>query len=261
MDIQNDISKETGNSNKLPMNLEENADKVNKMFDMSEKTIMEYISNFLDMDPKDLFKDPIPEFSKSIVLHPIKEYNKDKYLQITLKVMPCDYDITKVVSNNLLNQDIIKKSMGFLVYCVNSVYVSVVMANMKDRNLIINTELKFDDKTLGFVPVYAHELTVKHSIAEKKMNELLIVKRGILAERSEKSEILSKKYDVIETKVKEINLELNSVMADLISLNNQLNDTIITKLISDNVDKYKTKPVIGIVITELNEDQTSMLDC
>lgn len=258
MDIQNNISKENGNSNKPPMNVEENADKVNKMFDMAEKPIMEYISNFLDIDPKDLFKDPIPEFYKSIVLHPIKEYNKDKYLQITLKVMPYDYDITKVVSKDLLNQDIIKKSIGFLVYCINSVYVSVVMANMKDRNLIINTELKFDDKTLGFVPVYAHELTVKHSIAEKKMNELLIVKNNILTERSDNH---SKKDDIIETKVKEINLELNNIMSNLISLNKQLNDTSISNLISDNIDKYKTKPVIGIVITELNEDQTSTLDC
>jgi hypothetical protein len=257
MDIQNAFSKESG-SNKLPMNVEENADKVNKMFDMAEKPIMEYISNFLDIDPKDLFKDPIPEFYKSIVLHPIKEYNKDKYLQITLKVMPYDYDITKVVSKDLLNQDIIKKSIGFLVYCINSVYVSVVMANMKDRNLIINTELKFDDKTLGFVPVYAHELTVKHSIAEKKMNELLIVKNNILTERSDNH---SKKDDIIETKVKEINLELNNIMSNLISLNKQLNDTSISNLISDNIDKYKTKPVIGIVITELNEDQTSTLDC
>lgn len=232
-----------------------------KMFDIAEKPVMRYISSFLEEDPSVVFTEPLPEIEEPIISFPIKEYDEKKYIRFSLDVVKPDYDFSKIIDTRLLNTEQIKKAIGFISYCVKSVYVSVIMSGMINKNSMVNVELTFDEETLTFRPVYSHELIVKRDILEKSLAQLVLVKGKFLQARKElDSNVMElddyeKNKSVIEEKMVEVNTELNKVTSTLNDIQKQIVDNNVINLVTEYNNKYKNKPCLGIIINEMLEHE------
>lgn len=223
---------------------------MNRMFDLAEKPIMEYICMHLKMTPKVLFKtfEVMGSKSNPLIMNPIPEYN-DKYLAFSLEIVPYDYKL--IIPDALKEIESINYTLGFIYHSVTTVYDSILNSNINDdvTELFINSSfhLEMDDDSISMFPVYIFParreflmLTQIKTEIEKLIDEL--PKEGVV----KLSPGLTLEIQKVHEKHNIITTRLNAINYD--------ND-LAAKQEHDINESFKTNNRLGIVFNELSVDQ------
>jgi hypothetical protein len=213
----------------------------NQVFNIAEKPIMEYVCAFLDEPCSVVFNDILPKKADPVILLPIIEYKQDKYLKFTLKTQLPNCEENRVsYINDIIKYKQVKESIGFLTYCIKSIYPSIVASGMINNKPMVNTFLELNENNWTFSPVFNHDLTIKKKILNDTLNQILHFKNN--------------EHSASQKSLKEINDKLKDVQDKIEELNINYTPEIIE--IEKNINNlYKSKPVLCILIEELTKDE------
>jgi hypothetical protein len=216
-----------------------------QIFNIAEKPIMEYIAVFLEELPAVIFHDDIPKESDPLILLPIQEHKKDVYFKFTLKVIESENkesEINRINDiNDIIKYDNIKESIGFLVYCINSVLPSIIASNMINNKPMLHIDLKLNESNWSFYPVFKHDLTIKKNFCEDSISKIIYMKQ-------QKEESLS------DEMMDDLNKELNNIIQSMSKINLAITPEILDEEKNINMS-YVNKPILGIYVTEISKDQ------
>ena len=151
-------------------------DEIHQMFNIAEKPVMEFISEFLEEPPIVLFKDDIPEIALPLILKPINEYNENVCIKFELVItdgLDCELNKNRINKvNEMLVYNEIKESIGFLLFCLNHVFVAIKSSGMISNSKLLNIDLGLNPETWGFHGEYKHDLTIKKEFYEMNIKKL-----------------------------------------------------------------------------------------
>lgn len=219
-----------------------------QIFNIAEKPIMEFISVFLEENPSIIFKEEIPNTSDPLILLPIKEYKKNIYLKFTLKTCyPNDTldDSHRIANiNDIVTHEYIKESIGFLLYCIKSVYPSIIASSMINNKPMINVDLELNEDNWTFYPKFQHELLIKKKFLEDALSKIMAIKQQEHQDQQ----------NPIELDSVEINKEFHKIITSLDITNSEITPEILETEKNINIS-YKNKPVIGIYVEEVTKNQ------
>jgi len=213
-----------------------------QIFDLAENPIMEFISKFLDEPHSLIFKEETTAISEPLILLPIEEYKKDKYIRFNLKVIKNsekkDYEKRLEYLNDIVQYQGIKEALGFVLYCIKTVLPSVVASSMINNKPLLNVNLELDEVDWVFQPVHINDAMTKKKFFEESMEKINYIK--------------SQKQDIPDEMVKEMDTEYKNMI-------NELNKLNITQDMIDTdknlTDAYTDGYVIAIVVDEITKDQ------
>jgi hypothetical protein len=206
-----------------------------QMFGMSEKPIMRYIAAFLDETPEAIFLDTMPDVEDPLILLPMDDYKKDICIKFTLANVGPDY---KLDLKNLIKHDLIKEAIGFLYYCVRSVYGSIISSTLINKNAMSTTILSLDEENWVFTPQFMHEDTKKREFLQEALSKLMH---------------MMKDPEIDNSMLPKINEEYKKVLVTLAQLG-EPSDEI--KSLEEQINKtYAIKPRLGIFVEEIHRDQ------
>jgi hypothetical protein len=206
-----------------------------QMFDMAEKPIMRYIAAFLDETPEAIFLDDTPDVEDPLILLPMDDYKKDICIKFTLANVGPDY---KLDLKNLIEYDLIKEAIGFLYYCVRSVYGSVITSTLINKKIMSTTILKLDEENWVFTPQFIHEDTKKRLFLQETLGKLMHMMKDPAIDDSMRPKINEEYKKVIVTLS-----QLGEPSVEIKSLEEQINKT------------YDIKPRLGIFVEEIHRNQ------
>lgn len=135
---------------------------INKMFDLAEKVLMEYFCYYLDKKPNELFKncDVVDMKTEELILYPIDEYKKDKYLSFKLELVQKDF--VNNIPDTLKANSYILDTLDFFKYSINEVFNAIVHHSILEdaSKLVLNSSfhLEFEPVTNTFKPVYIYPI-------------------------------------------------------------------------------------------------------
>jgi hypothetical protein len=215
----------------------------NQIFNIAEQPVMQYISEFLNEEPSVLFKDNIPDIAEPLILLPLEDYKKNIYVKFTLNSTHTDNDIefnkqriAKI--NSMIKHEKVKEGIGFLYYCIKSVYASILTASVINNSPLINLKILLDDVNWLFYLQFSHESTYKKLFYQDVIQNIMDSKSS--------SDKLDKQQQ------QQINKEFVVAVNEL----NKLKITPeIEKLEVDMNKSYEQKVKLCICIEDITEDE------
>lgn len=214
-----------------------------QIFNIAEKPIMEYITMFLEETSDTTFTVDIPNKLDPLILLPMDDYKKNIYLRFTLKpiqkTQECDKTRVQTI-NNIIEYKNVKEAIGFLQYCIQSVYPAIIASSMVNNKPMINTSLELNENEWSFNPIFKHNSTIKREFLEDALSKFIYLKK----EDKTLTDSSVKEYN---TKIQDISKKLSEVMKDTPTDSLEIEKSI-------NI-KYQHKPVIGIYVDEITKDQ------
>jgi len=253
---------------------------------------MESICKFLDEPSSVVFKDEMPVESDPLILLPMTEYKKKIYLKFTLKTIPKEpvdpvlrpetlgvpavslkhpatvapvlrpetlgvpavslkhpatvdepeSNIKRITNiNNIIEYQRVKESIGFLVYCIKTCYPSIVVSGMINHKTMSNIILELNETDWSFTPVFSHDLSIKKKVLEETLNKIMYMKQN-------------KDNTLTDAEMLELNKQYNTVISEISKVQMQLTPEILELENQININMLY-KPIIGIFVEEINEDQ------
>jgi hypothetical protein len=217
-----------------------------QIFNISEKPILEYITDFLEEPASVIFKEDMPKESDPLILLPIPEYKEGVYLKFTLKTIDAtdadNIDSHRITSiNDIIHYKHVKESIGFLVYCIKSAYPSIIASSMINNKPMVHIDLELNESNWTFCPKFRHELTIKKKFLEDALSKIIYMKQQT-------------DEPIPNEMAAEINKEYNNIIPALTQVNTDITPEILESEKKINIS-YRIKPVIGIFVTEINESQ------
>lgn len=129
---------------------------INKMFDLGEKVLMDYMCYYLKALPSELFNNIENLIHDELVLHPIDEYKPNTFLHFKLEIVP--HDFCSTIPEQLKSNAFIVDALRFLNHAVQEVFIAIQHHNLKDEMaqvvLTSSIHFEFDAQRCSFKPVY-----------------------------------------------------------------------------------------------------------
>jgi hypothetical protein len=225
------LSNETSN--------EENKLKTNRIFNIAEGPIMDFIAQFLEETPNVIFKCDTPEYVEPLILLPFDGYKSDTCIKFTIKpVNLSEYPLSSDLSiDSVIHHEKVKEGIGFLWYCIKEVYGAVVDSSMINKKPMENVSMMLNESNWMFYPNYSHELSVKKNFLDESHGKLMYI-----------NENLSKFPTTMANEITEAIVNVNSQLAEI---NSQITPEIIDAEKLINIS-YCDKVVLGIFIEEIH---------
>lgn len=210
------------------------------IFNICEKPIMEYICHFLEDTSNVLFTDNIPVFSEPLIIKPIHEYNKNKFIIFRLKAFKnmdeldnSDNSNRIDMINSIIKYKEIKEAIGFLLYAIKNVYAPIISKSLINNKPMINNVLELNEDRWVFQPKYLSDISMKNNFLTQTLNNIDELKLNQHNDRMINVHELNIEYK----KVKEMMKNNIESMTDEEKQNEK-----------DINDGYKQKAIIGILI-------------
>lgn len=222
----------------------------NMMFDISERCIMKYMSEHLNIKPEELFIDNTLDLSKPDIpfLLPPNEKTNGKYLAFYLNIVP--YDYKTVIPDSLVDDNSINYSLGFIYHAITEVFNAVLSKNINvnAQNIVINASfhMEMDDNNLTFYPVYIFPERRTKLMLENLKKEL----ERVLANYANNGNAnftneVQEEIDKYRSQYEYVTSRLNSIEYDGFTADKR------EKSMNESLEKNNR---IGITIKELSED-------
>ena len=248
-----EVSKEITTQQETPQETpQENAVKMKKieaerMFNLAEKCVSEYMCSHLKMKPEDLLESCSALNAKTIplFLYPIKEYN-DKYLSLSIDIVP--YDYICYIPEQLKDDESINHSLGFIYHSVTTVFNTIFKSNIKKNaaeTVISNSfHLEMNDENLTMYPVYLYP-------PRRGEFMLLQIKQEMEYELS--------KYPINVQLLEPLKSQIDELREQYLLINKHLDDNKYDKVTADENEKlindsFKKNDRIGVVFREISKE-------
>jgi hypothetical protein len=226
--------------NKSSQITDEQQIKTNKIFNIAEKPVSDFIALFLDESANVVFKDDIPTYTEPLILLPIAGYKDGVCIKFTIKPIKSLKDLpdTSLTIDSVIKHDKVKEGIGFLWYCIKEAYSAIHATAMINNKPLSDTYVSLNESDWVFRIKYASELTHKKNFLADTVNKLMYIKQNI------------DKFppDMVE----KINEELPKAVIQLNDVSKQLTPEIIAAEEKIN-ESFVDKPVLGIFIEEILE--------
>lgn len=213
-----------------------------QIFDLAENPIMEFITKFLDEPHSLVFTEDIIYTTEPLILLPIDEYKKDKYIRFNLKVIKNSEKKNDKKRLEYLNDIVqyqgIKEALGFVLYCVKTVLPSVVGSSMINNKPLLNINLELDEVYWVFKPVHINDNITKKKFFEDSIEKIKYIK--------------SQNHEIPDNMKKEMDMEYENIVNELDKLNITPDMIEMDKKLSES---YTNNYVIAIVADEITKDQ------
>ncbi len=139
---------------------------INKMFDLSEKVLMEYVCYYMDKRPEELFEQSIDKITSGEFVIQSLEDGKKETLHFSLEMVPANFEnkIPKELLDNPFIRDIIK----FIEHSIKEVFNSIVLNIKKEcvaEFMNRSFHLELDPVSLSFKPIYVYPVKRQLKIA------------------------------------------------------------------------------------------------
>ncbi len=236
-------------------NKEKLQQQTNQMFNIAERTVMNYMANFLEEEPGAIFKDEIPTTSEPFILLPLEDYKKHVCLRFHMLALdsenkpidPADQAVVDAAMpvSNLLKYEKVREGVGFLFYCAKNVYAALMHGSMVDNKPLTNTQLEFEQggsvsqTQWAFQPRFYHTATLKIQFLEETLGRIMHIKQN--------------HSDFPANVVKDANDEYKNVVDAIIQAKGELTAASQTEEKKIN-DDFMTRARLTVFITELHED-------
>ena len=111
---------------------EERRIQTNRIFNIAEQHVMNFIAQFLDETPNAIFNDPLPTYVEPLILLPFDEYKKDTCIKFTIKPVNLSKEtpVSTINIDNIIMHKKVKEGIGFLWYCIKEVFTSIVASSI-----------------------------------------------------------------------------------------------------------------------------------
>ena len=234
------------NSNEENEHTKRAKEEASLMFNISERTVSNYLLKHLEMSPEELFTGNYADLSKAdrpLALSPIAEYS-DKYIAISLKIVP--YDYVSNIPEQLKENEHINHALGLFYHAVSVVFNAIIAKQIKESSAhaIVNASfhLEMDDESLTFYPIY---------IYPKRRTKLMLINAEQELDSIIKSNIGDKERAEYKEKYDSIVLAMNDLSYDekeAYNIEKEANSLL------------KTNARIGFVLREVTEAELSQMD-
>ena len=220
------------------MDTENAQEKANKqtalIFDMTEKPLMEYISTFMEEPANVIFKDEIPDFVNPIIMKPIIDYKKNKYLKFSLKSVKQEEEYNKPDIKELMKYEQVRETIGFIFYALKICYASIIASAMINNKPLINTALELNEQEWSFQPTYKHSENIKKEYLQNTLGKLVEMRNNINTLPKETQDHVNKDYLNVMTQLSNI-----KISQEMENEEKQIND------------EYASKTKLVIVVDEM----------
>ena len=207
---------------------------MNQIFNIAEVPVMDFITEFLDKPRGEIFIDSGSSITEPLILMPLEDYKKDVCLKFTLRTIVTDGDSDRVDNiNRLLMHEKVCEGIGFLFYCVKSVYTPIVSKSMKDNNDMMNIKMELDQTNWTIAPRYLHELSHKKEFIDMSLSQIIHRKKENIGDMDEN------------------NQEYERLVKSLVKLNKDFTPEMFEREKAIN-DSFKHLPKIAISIADLH---------
>lgn len=190
-----------------------------KTFNTAERPVKLWMSYFVDEDPAVLF-DSVPDFLEPLIL----QCKNDKSMNLPEEFKKhCDNDelfmIRLDITSKPFNKDenihqdmmpIISNSIGFLNFCVKTVYSSILQSESRMEKFK-NISLELDVDTLTYKPVYISDDCMECNVLKNRLDELKRCKDNLKKAQEDTEEL----QEQIDKKVTLYQLELVKILTKI----------------------------------------------
>ena len=198
----------------------------------------------MEETPSIIFKDTIPSYNEPLILLELPDYKKNTgfvfNLVSTKQLDQFDECIRIKNINNIIKYEKIKEGIGFLNYCIRSVYNSILASAMINNKPLINLSIDLDESNWCFYLKYKHDIKYKKDMLTIKLHNI--------------NEAISRKENFKESDLDILKKEFESTITEITEINKQYTDEV-QKQEYDINEKYNNKTKLRIVITEIPSDK------
>lgn len=226
--------------------IQQNIDTTNKMFDLSEKCIMQYMSQYFCITPEELFTNTsvIENITRPLVLKPIASYGSN-LIVLNIAIVPHDY-----VCNipDVLKQDTtINNMIGFIYHSITNVYNTILNANINTSAVqtVINgsVHLEMDDNTLSMYPIYIFPARRKQLMFLQMKDD---IEKTLQHHASNANASMQSQIQDVQTQYDELLLHIDKIVYDT-TVADDTEKTVNLNLLTSNR--------IGIIFAEVKETE------
>jgi hypothetical protein len=215
-----------------------------QIFNIAEKPMIDFISQFLEEPVSVLFTEELPSFTEPLILMPLEDYKENVYVKFSIIPIPSeqiksDDDIQRVNNiKSMIKHERVREGIGFLYYCIKHVYASLISVAMINNNQLLNLKVKLDENNWVFYLEFYHELTHQKEFYKEVLQTTLQAREQYDNLDEEKKQLLNNEFTKSVTKLKEIETQITP------------------KIKQEEIDTnklYKTRVKLGIFIEDLDE--------
>lgn len=214
----------------------------NKMFDIAEKPLMEYMCYFYKKTPQELFDDHENVISDKFILLPLEK--DSDFIALSIEVVDKDY--VSNIPENIKQNDIVRNSIGFLYNAVACVSNMILTRNIKpdhieevEQNFL---HFAFDDSDFSFHPVHIfwkrRKSLMTQDLLSKINNELLNMEPNLI----DGDDNYKKVYDDLKN-----SYEVNKKALELFEHSEE--EALAVE--KEKTEEYKNMNKLGIIYEEL----------
>ena len=215
-----------------------------QIFNIAEKPMISFISQFLEEPASVLFAEEAPTFVEPLILMPLEDYKKNTYIKFSLLPVTADEfksDANKErISNikSMLKHERVREGIGFLYYCIKHVYASLISVAMINNNQLLNLKVELDEENWVFYLQFYHELTHKKEFYKEVLQTALQARSQYSSLDDEKKQLVNKEFTKAVTQLKELETQMTPA---------------IKQEETDTNESYKTRVRLGIFIEDLDK--------
>lgn len=225
--------------------IKQNTDTTNKMFDLAEKCVMQYMVQHFALTPEQLFTNTnaMQNTTQPLVLKPITSYS-DNILLLQITIVPHDY-----VCNipDVLKQDAtINNMIGFIYHSIINVYNTILNTNINEN--VVQTvieasvHLEMEDDALSMYPIY---------IFPERRKQLMFLQMKDDIEKTLQQFTNANVNANMQTQIQDVQTQYDEL---LVHINNIVYDVNIADTTEKTMNAVlATNDRIGIIFTQLKE--------
>lgn len=242
----------------LEQKQQENKSTNDRMFDLTEKYIMQYVADQFKLTPEEIFMNTVglSNIEKPLILNPITAYS-DKILVLYVDIVPYDYKCD--IPEELLKEEVIISMIGFIYHSMINVYNALLSSNIKKEIIPLfiekSTNLEMDDDALTFYSTYLFPKHRQMLILEKMKTEMETVILDMINELKNNMELTEKESETMFTKINEFTTQLSELKTQIENIH--YDDASVIKIEDEVNASFEKNQRIGIIYKEYTKEEIS----
>jgi hypothetical protein len=264
----NKVSVQDVNDAKTNQAKEKAVNQTNQVFNIAEKVVMEFVAAFLEEEPKVIFKEAVTEYSEPLILMPLEDYKKHICVQFDTFITTDRGGDDRIAHiKDLLSFEKVREGIGFLLYCIQNVYASVLATTMINSKPLVNVRIALDTTNWVFYPEFRHEKTYEKEHYETMIRQVAqqFTGKEVPPNVTVKLQELVAKINAIDNatdaaSIKEVEVKMNELFKSkcvlalsLVDVHKTKVDQMVKALSQKNMKATQAAPLQSIAATQYTD--------
>ena len=187
---------------------------IDRIFNIAEYPVMEFISKFINDSPSSIFIDNSVKYKEPLILLPFKEYDINKYIQFNLVIDLRSKIVQKIPIDSIIKHKPVRDGIGFLWHCVREVFESIISSNLINKKNMENITIELDEKNWFFYPKYTNHLSTKKIELENVIHKIDYVNNNLNKFTPDESIKINNEFKNAINQLEILNIQINKEILD-----------------------------------------------